>query len=149
MIAATAGTRSRPSSSARVTRAAILEKWELEAEVIGQVTDTGRYRVFEGDRLVVDLPGEPLVEACPTYTREGIESEEVKRARAVDPLTLCASNGQSVDRWVSEGGAMAPAAETRGDASPATDRRADASSYPPHRFNRTLLRLLASPNIAS
>ncbi len=65
----------------------ILEKWELEAAVIGQVTDDGHYRVREGDHVVAEIPGPALVE-CPTYTREGVESEEVKRLRSFDPATL-------------------------------------------------------------
>jgi phosphoribosylformylglycinamidine synthase subunit PurL len=62
----------------------ILEKWELEAAVIGQVTDDGLYRVREGDRVVAEIPGMAIVD-CPTYTREGVESEEVRRLREWDP----------------------------------------------------------------
>ncbi|MFO7895014.1 MAG: phosphoribosylformylglycinamidine synthase subunit PurL [Longimicrobiales bacterium] len=65
----------------------ILEKWELEAAVIGQVTDDGLYRVRERDRVVAEIPGTGLVD-CPTYTREGVESEEVKTLRSWDPATL-------------------------------------------------------------
>jgi phosphoribosylformylglycinamidine synthase subunit PurL len=65
----------------------ILEKWELEAAVIGQVTDDGLYRVREGDEVVAEIPGMAIVE-CPTYTREGIESEEVQRLREWDPGEL-------------------------------------------------------------
>ncbi len=65
----------------------ILEKWELEAAVIGLVTDDGLYRVREGDRVVAEIPGTGLVE-CPTYTREGVESEKVKQLRSWDPSTL-------------------------------------------------------------
>ncbi|MDX1675307.1 MAG: phosphoribosylformylglycinamidine synthase subunit PurL, partial [Longimicrobiales bacterium] len=65
----------------------ILEKWELEAAVIGQVTDDGLYRVREGDRVVAEIPGTGLVD-CPTYTREGVESDAVKALRAWDPASL-------------------------------------------------------------
>jgi phosphoribosylformylglycinamidine synthase subunit PurL len=65
----------------------ILEKWELEAAVIGQVTDDGLYRVREGDRVVAEIPGMAIVD-CPTYTREGVESEEVRRLREWDPGEL-------------------------------------------------------------
>ncbi|HUG39878.1 MAG TPA: phosphoribosylformylglycinamidine synthase subunit PurL [Longimicrobiales bacterium] len=65
----------------------ILEKWELEAAVIGQVTDDGLYRVREGEQVVAEIPGMAIVE-CPTYTREGRESEEVRRLRAWDPVEL-------------------------------------------------------------
>ena len=60
----------------------ILERWELEAAVIGRVTDDGLYRVRERGRVVAELPGEALVHGCPEYTREGVESADARRARA-------------------------------------------------------------------
>ena len=65
----------------------ILEKWELEAAVIGEVTGDGLYRVREGEHVVAEIPGTSIVE-CPTYTREGAESEEVRRLREWDPTDL-------------------------------------------------------------
>ena len=62
----------------------ILEKWELEAQVVGHVTDDGRFRVLESGVLVADIPARPLTEGCPTYEREGIEDEEVKALRETD-----------------------------------------------------------------
>ncbi len=41
---------------------AILRKWGLHASVVGRVTDTGRHRVFDGGRLVSDLPVAPLAD---------------------------------------------------------------------------------------
>ncbi len=67
---------------------AILRKWELEAAVIGRVTDDGRYRVRENGTVVVDLPGEPLVTGCPTYVREAREDESVIELRSRDPATV-------------------------------------------------------------
>ncbi|HEY8468892.1 MAG TPA: phosphoribosylformylglycinamidine synthase subunit PurL [Longimicrobiales bacterium] len=66
----------------------ILEKWELEAAVIGRVTDDGMYRVRENGTVVCEIPGEQLVKGCPVYVREGVESEDVQRLRAFDPLEL-------------------------------------------------------------
>ncbi|MGH7506861.1 MAG: AIR synthase-related protein, partial [Longimicrobiales bacterium] len=63
----------------------ILEKWELEAAVIGRVTDDGLYRVRENDVIVAEIPGEPLVTGCPTYLREAKESPAVQRLRAWTP----------------------------------------------------------------
>jgi phosphoribosylformylglycinamidine synthase subunit PurL len=63
----------------------ILQKWELEAAVIGHVTDDGLYRVRENGVIVCELPGEPLVHGCPTYVRDAVESAEVKRLRAWTP----------------------------------------------------------------
>jgi phosphoribosylformylglycinamidine synthase subunit PurL len=66
----------------------ILEKWELEAAVIGHVTDDGMYRVRENGVIVCEIPGEPLVNACPTYVREARESEEVQRLRGWTPAEI-------------------------------------------------------------
>ncbi|CAN5852841.1 phosphoribosylformylglycinamidine synthase subunit PurL [soil metagenome] len=66
----------------------ILEKWELEAAVIGRVTDDGMYRVRENGVIVCEVPGEPLVNECPTYTREGRESEVVQKLRSWTPAGI-------------------------------------------------------------
>ncbi len=62
----------------------ILAKWELEAAEIGRVTDDGRFRILEDGVVVADIPVVPLTQGCPTYEREGVESEEVVRLREVD-----------------------------------------------------------------
>lgn len=69
----------------------ILEKWELEAEVVGRVTDDGMFRVKENGVTVAEIPNIPLTEECPTYEREGIEALEVAELRdmelpVADPL---------------------------------------------------------------
>jgi phosphoribosylformylglycinamidine synthase subunit PurL len=66
----------------------ILHKWELDAAVIGHVTDDGLYRVRENGKVVCEIPGEPLVNGCPTYTREGVESETVKQLREWSPTSI-------------------------------------------------------------
>lgn len=55
----------------------VAARWGLEAATIGRVTDTGRYVIRENGRVIVDLPGEPLVRGCPTYTRPAREAPEV------------------------------------------------------------------------
>ena len=62
----------------------ILEKWELEAKVIGHVTDDGRFRVLEDGVTVADIPALPLTDGCPTYEREGIEGDDIKALRETD-----------------------------------------------------------------
>src|SRR5688572_7561117 len=64
---------------------AILQKWELEAAVIGVVTDDGLYRVRDAGEVVCEVPGEPLVTGCPTYIREARQSEEIANLRAWKP----------------------------------------------------------------
>jgi len=63
---------------------AVLERWELQAAVIGQVTDDGLFRVRSGDEVVAEIPVEPLVDGCPTYTRDGIEDPAIKALRSRD-----------------------------------------------------------------
>jgi phosphoribosylformylglycinamidine synthase len=57
---------------------AVCAHWEVEAAVIGEVTDTNRIRVFNNDELVGDLPIEILVDGCPLY--------ELSPAPAPQPL---------------------------------------------------------------
>ncbi len=78
---------------------AILSKWELEAETIGHVTDTGLYVVRENGKVVVEIPGEPLVGGCPTYTREGRESPEIARLREWTPAELKPRPEESDPAW--------------------------------------------------
>ncbi|MBI4169451.1 MAG: phosphoribosylformylglycinamidine synthase subunit PurL [Acidobacteria bacterium] len=47
----------------------IFEKWDLEASVIGRVTDTGRVKVISKGRIVADMPAEALVDGAPRYRR--------------------------------------------------------------------------------
>jgi phosphoribosylformylglycinamidine synthase subunit PurL len=46
---------------------AICEKWEVNGDAIGSVTDTRSLRVFEGGELVGDMPVPALVDDCPLY----------------------------------------------------------------------------------
>jgi phosphoribosylformylglycinamidine synthase len=68
--------------------ARILEKWDLQAAVIGEVIAEPVYRVTEGDRVVAEFPGTRLVTDCPTYTPDARESADVAalRARDVDAI---------------------------------------------------------------
>ncbi len=47
----------------------IFSKWDLDAVIIGRVTDTGRLVVDAGGKRVVDIPVDPVVHLCPTYRR--------------------------------------------------------------------------------
>ncbi|HUQ83848.1 MAG TPA: phosphoribosylformylglycinamidine synthase subunit PurL [Gemmatimonadaceae bacterium] len=63
---------------------AILAKWDLSAEVIGEVIAEPVYRVTEGDRVVAEFPGSRLVTDCPVYHPEAKESEAVIALRSRD-----------------------------------------------------------------
>jgi phosphoribosylformylglycinamidine synthase subunit PurL len=78
---------------------AILAKWELDAETIGRVTDTGMYVIRENGTIVVEIPGEPLVDGCPTYTREGRESAAVADLRRWTPVELALRPEEADPSW--------------------------------------------------
>src|SRR5688572_21874876 len=76
----------------------ILEKWELEAAVIGQVTDDGMFRVLENGAVVAEIPAVPLTGACPTYEREAAESPEIRRLREQDVSRYAQPSGDLTDQ---------------------------------------------------
>jgi phosphoribosylformylglycinamidine synthase len=47
---------------------AVCARWEVHGTAIGEVTDTGAMRIFDGDELVADVPVAALVDDCPVYT---------------------------------------------------------------------------------
>ena len=51
---------------------AVCAKWEVNATAIGEVTDTRRLRVFDGEALVGDMPVAALVDECPVYDLEPV-----------------------------------------------------------------------------
>src|SRR5690349_9349125 len=62
----------------------ILFKWDLTAEVIGEVIAEPVYRVTEGDHVVAEFPGTRLVTDCPQYHPEAKESAEAVARRERD-----------------------------------------------------------------
>ncbi len=72
--------------------AAILEKWDLTASVIGEVIAEPVYRVTEGDRVVAEGPGTKLITDCPTYTPDASEDPTITALRARDV-------GSIPERW--------------------------------------------------
>ena len=47
----------------------IFKKWELDAVVIGRVTDDGHLRVKKGGQIFADIPNMALTESAPTIDR--------------------------------------------------------------------------------
>jgi phosphoribosylformylglycinamidine synthase len=78
---------------------AILEKWDLLAEVIGEVIAEPVYRVMEGDRVVAEFPGIRLVTDCPTYTPAAAEDPAVAAARAVDVHAIAERPEEADPSW--------------------------------------------------
>ena len=87
----------------------VFAKWDLDAAVVGHVTDDGRYRVLFHGEQVVDLPVTVLVDQAPAYERPAAPPADFDdlQALALDQIPL------------------------------------------PSDYNKTLLALLDSPNIAS
>jgi phosphoribosylformylglycinamidine synthase len=56
-----------PETEARVK--SLFEKWDLEAAVVGRVTDTGRVRISWKGKLVADLPAAAVADEAPRYDR--------------------------------------------------------------------------------
>ena len=59
---------------------ALLERWELDAVIVGEVAEHTFFRLIENGSTVGEMPVDALNEA-PTYTRQGVESEKVKEKR--------------------------------------------------------------------
>ena len=67
--------------------AALFERWEVPWAIIGQVTEEKVIRIYDGGRLVADLPIALLVGA-PEYTRQGLRPPELDEMRSLDLAAL-------------------------------------------------------------
>jgi phosphoribosylformylglycinamidine synthase II len=92
---------------------AVCDKWEVNATAVGEVTDSGRLRVFDGEQLVGDLPVTALVDECPAYDLEPLEAATpvyAPPARVLDEgldaggtlLALLGSANLASRRWAFE-----------------------------------------------
>src|SRR5499427_7895787 len=77
----------------------ILAKWDLSAEVIGEVIAEPVYRVTEGERVVAEFPGSRLVTDCPVYHPEARESEAIMRLRARDVHAIAPRADEKDPAW--------------------------------------------------
>jgi phosphoribosylformylglycinamidine synthase len=93
----------------------IFEKWDLHAEIIGEVIDEDRLLISYHGELKADVPPESLVlgGGAPVYTRDKREPEYLKKTRGFSPdslpaprnlsnvlLTLMAAPNVASKRWV-------------------------------------------------
>lgn len=68
----------------------VYEKWDLNAVVIGEVTDTGRVVYSQNDEVKADMPADSLVlgGGAPQYDRETKEPEYLKETSAFDESSV-------------------------------------------------------------
>jgi len=81
---------------------AILAKWDLAAEPIGEVIAEPVYRVTEGARVVAEFPGSRLVTDCPVYTPDARESDAIAALRARDVHAVAPRAEERDPAWTLE-----------------------------------------------
>ncbi len=129
----------------------IFRKWDLDAVVIGYVTDGHNMRVTHPGETVADIPVAALTDEAPRYVREMREPKN-DEASAVEPLSVrvAASDPTITDEvGASVGGGLdvvspAPPTAPIFQNSEDSNLKSQISNQ-----NEALLRLLSSPNIAS
>ncbi|MDR3707106.1 MAG: phosphoribosylformylglycinamidine synthase subunit PurL [Capsulimonadaceae bacterium] len=62
----------------------VFHKWGLSAEVVGEVTDTGRVVVLDNGVVVADVPARHLTDECPTYFLDAAEPASIKQNQSHD-----------------------------------------------------------------
>ena len=94
---------------------AVFHKWGLSAEIVGEVTDTGRVIILDNGEVVADIPAKSLTDDCPVYYLEAAEPDYIARLQGIDLtktappadfgqalLTLLATPTIASKRWVYE-----------------------------------------------
>jgi phosphoribosylformylglycinamidine synthase len=71
-----------------VAAQAVCDKWGLRSTVIGEVTDTGRFVVREGEAVVADMPAATLAHDAPIYDPAAERPVYLDEVQAFDPMTL-------------------------------------------------------------
>ncbi|MEE8314720.1 MAG: phosphoribosylformylglycinamidine synthase subunit PurL [Myxococcota bacterium] len=66
----------------------VFSKWDLEAVVVGKVTDTGRMHVRWRRDLVVDIPVDPVARSSPVYDRPVARPADLDERHKLDPTAL-------------------------------------------------------------
>ena len=66
----------------------IFHKWDLDAAVIGRVTDDGRVRILDSGKEVANLPVRPLTDGAPLYDRPTRRPAEQDALQSFDPLSV-------------------------------------------------------------
>ena len=81
---------------------AIIRKWDLDAEVIGEVTSDGLARILQDGAVVAEVPAAPLSDASPVYQRPMREPATFKQRRALDLRSVAVPSdlGATLDRLI-------------------------------------------------
>jgi phosphoribosylformylglycinamidine synthase II len=66
----------------------ICAKWDVNATVIGEVTDTGRLEIFWRGELVVEVPPRTVAHEGPVYDRPMARPADLDALNAADPAAL-------------------------------------------------------------
>jgi phosphoribosylformylglycinamidine synthase len=80
----------------------ILERWDLNAAVIGEVIAEPVYRVTEGDRVVAEFPGSRLVTDCPVYDPPHREDPGIAALRERDVHGIAELPAERDPAWTLE-----------------------------------------------
>ncbi len=91
---------------------AIFDKWDLDAEIIGHTTDTGRMVLKQHGQVVCDIPVPPLADDAPNYDRPWVEPKKAPPldiSKYPEPadygevlLKLMSSPDMASKRWIWE-----------------------------------------------
>ncbi|MEA2205687.1 MAG: phosphoribosylformylglycinamidine synthase subunit PurL [Blastocatellia bacterium] len=115
----------------------IFRKWDLDAVVIGRVRDDQRMRVIHNGDTVADIPVAALTDEAPRYTRPmaaGLRSQV---------------SGFRLAEGESDGAKSVPPAIAGGSQVAEPSGFSQSSKVEDSNYNDSLIKLLASPNIAS
>jgi phosphoribosylformylglycinamidine synthase len=74
----------------------IFKKWDLDAEVIGEVTDSGRMELFWHGEKVADIPVDPVSEEAPILDRPTKEPEYLKDIKNANIDAIKAKSNQEI-----------------------------------------------------
>jgi len=88
---------------------ALCTKWQTDSAVIGEVTDTGAFRILKNGEVVGDIKVHDLVDGCPLYNLEPGEPAEwiypnyvtLREGADASEITLCLLGSPSIasKRW--------------------------------------------------
>ena len=92
---------------------AVCARWETLATVIGEVNDSGRLRVLDGETVTADLPVGILVDDCPLYDLEPARADREPVRAAADRPAPRGAAGRDTARAAGLGQPGLPPARVR------------------------------------